>query len=58
LPVQIGIDVTNSSLQRPGVSSQQNYLATQVSSSLLNAQQHAVGSEHAGRLVSVNAPED
>src|SRR5262249_26107069 len=28
LPVQIGIDVTNFSLQRPRVPSQQNYLAT------------------------------
>jgi len=58
LPVQIRIDVTNFSLQRPCVSSKQNYLATQVSSSLLNAREHAIGSKDASRLVSVNAPED
>jgi hypothetical protein len=58
LPVQIGIDVANVSLQGPGISSQQNYLAAQLSLSLLQARQHALGSEHAGWLVAVNAPKD
>jgi hypothetical protein len=58
LPVLIGIDVTNSSRERPSVPSQQNYLATQMASEFLNARQHAIGSEHASRLVSVNAADN
>jgi hypothetical protein len=45
-------------VQCPCVSSKQYDLAPQVSVSFLKAPQHADGGKHAGRLVSVNAPDD